>query len=135
MKVVNDLIEMGFNLKVNNGNIKMEFKGSTSPPTPEILKPLLEELKLHKEEAIKYIKSIVIFEAYEGAAFDSQVQDILNKNIQWLRLDVYRISRKMVLVGTVINNLFAFGTLQSASIDSNEFKDCPWVNERMAVNE
>lgn len=135
MKAVNELIEMGFDLRVVNENIKMEFKGNI-PPSPDILKPLLEELKQNKPGAIQYIQTLVVYEIYEGLNFDSQVQIILNEqfnqNVRWMRLDVYRISRKIVLVGVAINTKFTLNSLQNLKDGSMNIKDCQ-CPERMVM--
>ena len=103
MKSVNELIEMGFNLSVKDDNIKIEHKGS-DPPDIAKAKPLIEELKDHKKDAIEYLKTLVVFKIQEPN-FDNKVQVVLNdefsKGICWQRLIVYSKSKRLVLVGVI----------------------------------
>ena len=73
MKVVNELIEMGFNLSVVNGDVKLESRGS-DPPDSSKAKPLLEELKQNKEQAIKHIRPLL---------FESLFNDFVSRMNQY----------------------------------------------------
>lgn len=104
MNCINRLIGLGFNFSIKDGCISYEYKGKGAPPVTTI-KPSIEDLKLHKPEAAKYIENIVTYEIYDDNAFDEKMQGYLDiKDIRWLRFDCYTISRKLVLIGIYIEN-------------------------------
>jgi len=55
MEAVQKLEKLGYNFEVVSSNIKFKHIGS-SQPNPAQVKPLLEELKAHKPEALVYLQ-------------------------------------------------------------------------------
>ena len=89
MKALETLEELGYFLSVQESGLAYEHIGPA--PDPEMVRPLLAELKAVKEEAIDYLKKrpftrqtkqIVIFPADTQLAFPSDT---------WHRLDDGRI--------------------------------------------
>lgn len=99
MKAVNELIKMGFELSVIDGNLKLESKG-VNPVYIAKAKPLIEELKLHKEQAVKYIEKIIIYEINNDNNFDIKIQACHDDlSIAWLKIYIYNKVNKVVLIG------------------------------------
>lgn len=133
MNCINKLIGLGFNFSVKDGHVSYEYRGQNPPNLIEV-KPLLDELKQQKEQAIKYIESLIIYEIYDDINFDFQTQACLqaayDKDIEWLRTDVYKKSRKVVLVG-IMKKPEIVTIWHEVSKESKNYRDCPWVSERM----
>jgi len=55
MLAIQELEKCGYCFEVSGSSIKFKYSGSGSPD-PAIVKPLLEELKARKEEAIYYLQ-------------------------------------------------------------------------------
>lgn len=139
MKAIDKLIELGFNFSVDQGNIKMEYKGSNPAPASEVMKPLLGDIKLNKRQAIQYIESLIVYSipCEDNKNFESQVQACLENaycnNIRWLRCDVYRKSKRVVLSGVFMElDLVEVwkANLKEVSKDSEYYMECPWINQK-----
>lgn len=102
MKTINELIRMGFTPSILEGNVKLHYRGTASPDIKKA-QPLLEELKLHKNQAIQYIEKLIIYEIYDDINFDIRIQTCLNlsinNHIEWLRIYIYKKSKKVILIG------------------------------------
>ncbi len=56
MKVLKELEMQGYFFWLENDLIQYEYRGNEQPD-PDIIKPLLAELKERKEEAVKYLQA------------------------------------------------------------------------------
>lgn len=56
MECVNKLIQIGYAISVDKKNLKLRYIGGTNPPAPEVIEPLIQELKEHKAEIIDFLE-------------------------------------------------------------------------------
>lgn len=56
MKAIEDLRRLGYSLMIIGENIRYQYIGNDDPPADDIIKPLLEDLKKRKSEALAYLR-------------------------------------------------------------------------------
>lgn len=98
MNCINNLIKCGFVFTIKDGHVAYEYTGS-NPPKISKVKPLLEELKLHKTQAMQYIEKLIIYEISDDTNFDIKIQAYIDSSIEWLRIYIYKKAKKVILVG------------------------------------
>ncbi len=88
-KTVNKLQSMGFNLSLKtNGNISIKFKGEPSGNA----KALLEELKIHKDEAVRYLQGGTLNPRIEG----QKARELLKKQ-GWFAVQSQTLGGEIVI--------------------------------------
>lgn len=98
MNTLNELIKIGFIPSILEGNIKLHYRG-TAPPDIKKAQPLIEELKLHKEQAINYLDNLVIYEIHDDINFDRKMKACLDLYVHWLKVYVFKKAGKVILIG------------------------------------
>jgi hypothetical protein len=56
MQILRELEAMGYDITLDGNNVRLTWRGQ-GKPDPATVKPLLEELKRRKEEAIRWLAS------------------------------------------------------------------------------
>lgn len=89
---------MGFTPSMLDENINLNYRGTASSDIKKV-KPLIEELKLHKDQAISYLENLVIYEIYDDINYDRKMKACLDLYVHWLKVYVFEKTRKVILIG------------------------------------
>ncbi len=90
MRLLEQIKSLGYEVRIDSGNIKLSYKGEDKPDKGRVL-PLLEELKANKDKAIKELKRVrKTYKIYSKilkdylwiAATDKELKELVSEGVK-----------------------------------------------------